>query len=197
MDSDFLQGILRNGSVELYKQLMDEMGVMPVVHPYVAEVELQYCKEAQKLIDEGYIIKIEYSDFLASDADKALYNMQVWDIMEEISEKELPPQKYRDVFRKDFRLTEYSIGEVLSELMAKYMKLPLFASNDFGAKDVARFHINNSRYCLVVKNLAELLDVLIEKGTKVPWAQMKALLREPRWAEDKERLRDKYLSNES
>lgn len=52
--------------------------------------------------------------------------MQVWDIMEEISEKELLPQKYRDVFRKDFRLTEYSIGEVLSELMAKYMKLPLF-----------------------------------------------------------------------
>lgn len=27
MDSDFLQGILRNGSVELYKQLMDEMRV--------------------------------------------------------------------------------------------------------------------------------------------------------------------------
>lgn len=194
MDSDFLQGILQNGSAELFKQLMDEIEVTPVVHPYVADVELQYCEDAQKLIKEGCIKKIEYSEFLLTDADKMVYNMQVWDILDEISEKDLPPEKYRDVFRKDFRLTEYSIGEVLSELMAKSMKLPLFASNDFGAKHVANLHINRADYHLDVKNVAELLHDVIKAGTAIPWKQMKVLLRERRWAKEKERLREEYES---
>lgn len=193
MDSDFLQGILQNGSVELFKQLMDELGVIPVIHPYVADVELQYCEDAQKLIEEGYVKKIEYSEFLFSDADRMVYNKQVWDLLDEISEKDLPPEKYRDVFRKGFRLTEYSIGEVLSELMAKSMKLPLFASNDYGAKHVADLHINNTRYQLDVRNVAELLNEVVGKGTAIPWKEMKAVLREERWSKEKEKLREKYM----
>lgn len=193
MDSDFIQGIFGNGSEELFKQLMDELGVIPVVHPYVANVELQYCKEAQKLIDDGYIKVIEYDEFLVSDVDKMMYNVQVWDILDEISEKELPPEKYRDVFREDFRLTEYSIGEVMSELMARSMKLSLFASNDYGAKTVANIHINSTCYILEVKNIAEVLETVIDKGTDIPWNQIKYLLRENRWSKDKEKLREKYM----
>lgn len=193
VDSDFLQGILHNGTPELFRQLMDELEITPVVHPYVAEVELQYCKEAQELIKEGYIKKIEYNDFLPFDADKEVYNTQVWEILDKISEKDLPPEKYQDVFRKDFRLTEYSIGEVLSELMAKKMQLPLFASNDFGAKNIARLHLNSSRYHLEVKNVADLLEKVIERGTSMAWKDMKAILREERWRKDRDRLRVRFL----
>jgi len=193
MDSDFLQGILHNGSLDLFRQLMDEMNVIPVIHPYVADVELQYCEEAQKLIKDGFIKRMENGDFLFAEEDKVLYNSQVWDILDEISEKELPPEKYRDVFRENFRLTEYSIGEVLSELMAKNLKLPLFASNDYGAKRVARMHINSSKYHLEVKNIAELLDQVIDAGTSISWKEMKGILRENRWHKERERLREKYI----
>lgn len=159
MDSDFLQGILHNGSLDLFRQLMDEMNVIPVIHPYVADVELQYCEEAQKLIKDGFIKRMEYGD----------------------------------VFRENFRLTEYSIGEVLSELMAKNLKLPLFASNDYGAKSVAMMHINSSKYHLEVKNIAELLDQVIDVGTSISWKEMKGILRENRWHKERERLREKYI----
>ena len=43
LDSDFIQGLLKWGTKDFFKQLMDELDVTPFVHPYVAEVELQYC----------------------------------------------------------------------------------------------------------------------------------------------------------
>ena len=57
LDSDFLQGILKYSSGEFLKQLMDALNVRPVVHSYVAEVELQYCTEACLLytsLQSGY-----------------------------------------------------------------------------------------------------------------------------------------------
>ena len=192
MDSDFLQSILLDvdGSEELFKQIMDDLGIIPIVHPYVAEVELQYCKKAQKLINEGYIVRIKYDDFLHSEEERKVYNMQVWDILDEFCEKDLPPEKYQDVFREGFRLTEHSIGEILSELMAKEMRVPLFASNDKGAKSIAKRHFNSNRYQLEVKNLAELLREVISRDTKIKWKEVKFLLKDERWRKDRENLRE-------
>lgn len=77
LDSDFLQGILKYSSGEFLKQLMDELNVRPVVHSYVAEVELQYCTEAQQLINSGYIRKVDYSEYLLTESDRVLYNETV------------------------------------------------------------------------------------------------------------------------
>lgn len=71
LDSDFLQGILKYSSGEFLKQLMDELNVRPVVHSYVAEVELQYCTEAQQLINSGYIRKVDYSEYLLTESEIA------------------------------------------------------------------------------------------------------------------------------
>lgn len=191
MDSDFLQSILldTDNSEALFKQMMDDLAIIPVVHPYVAEVELQYCKKAQKLINEGYIKKIEYNDFLHSEEERKLYNKHVWEILDEFCDKDLPPEKYQDVFRDGFRLTEHSIGEILSELMAKEMRAPLFASNDKEAKAIAKRHFNSSKYQLEVKNLAEFLRDVAFVETKIKWKEIKFLLSDNRWKKDKENLR--------
>lgn len=188
LDSDFLQGILKYSSGEFLKQLMDELNVRPVVHSYVAEVELQYCTEAQQLINSGYIRKVDYSEYLLTESDRVLYNETVWELLDLFDEKELPPPKYRDVFRPDFRYTEHSIGEILSELMAKYMRLPLFASNDGGAKRIAQAKINSARYTLKVKNLSELLQQVGSCENKLKWKDVKAVLREERWKKEKEKI---------
>ena len=83
-----------------------------------------------------------------------------------------------------------SIGEILSELMAKSLKLPLFASNDYGVKNIAKMHFNSSRYHLEVKNIAELLGVLIDAGTSISWKEMKKLLREERWHKERENINE-------
>jgi len=188
LDSDFIQGLLKWGTKDFFKQLMDELDVTPLVHSYVAEVELQYCIAAKELISENYIKVIPYSQYLLTDVDRQLYNEMVWDVLDKISEKDLPPQKYQDVFRDDFRLTEYSIGEILSELMARYLKVPLFASNDEGAKKVAQYHINSQQYILEVKNVAELLQEVGSNENSLRWRDVKKVLSENRWNRAKEKL---------
>lgn len=188
IDSDFLQGILDNTSAEFFKQLMEELNVIPLVHSYVADVELQYCDEAKKLIESGYIRKVKYEDYLPTEMDRFLYNERVWELLDLFDEKELPPLKYRDIFRKDFRYTEHSIGEIMSELMAKNMKIPLFASNDGGAKKIANAKFNSARYMLEVKTIAELLSEIGVRENKLAWRDIKDVLREPRWNKQKKEL---------
>lgn len=188
LDSDFIQGILKRGNKDFFIQLMNELGVQPIVHTYVAQVELKYCSEAQELISEGYLMVKTYDQFLSDELDKKIYNERVWKILDITSEKELPPEQYRDVFRENFSLTEYSIGEIMSELMARYLNVPLFASNDWGAKCVAKYHINSGKYNLQVKNIAELIEEIGEKKNRLRWKDIKRVLGEERWKKDRERL---------
>ena len=60
LDSDFIQGLLKWGTKDFFKQLMDELDVTPFVHPYVAEVELQYCIEAKE-VAKYYINSQQYT----------------------------------------------------------------------------------------------------------------------------------------
>ncbi len=193
LDCDFLSGLLENTSVDFFKQMMDELEVSPVVHSYVADVELEYCLEAQDLIKEGYIRKINYEEYLHSELQREQYNQAVWYIMDVINDDELPPLKYQNVFRNDFSYKNHSIGEVLSELMAKELRLELFASNDFGAKSVAKRHINSTYYVLKVRNLAEVLREIGQHENGLKWKDIKAALRDERWKRDKDKLRKLWI----
>ena len=193
VDCDFLSDLLKNTSTDFFKQMMDELGVSPVVHSYVADVELEYCKEAQELIKAGYIRKVEYAEYLKNEAQKEQYNQSVWHILDIINDDELPPKQFQNVFQERFSYKKHSIGEVLSELMAKELKLELFASNDFGAKTVAKRHINSTRYELKVRNLAELLKEIGQRENTLKWKDIKDALRDTRWKSEKEKLRDLWV----
>lgn len=193
VDCDFLSDLLKNTSKNFFKQLMNELGVRPIVHSYVAEVELEYCSEAQELIKEGYIRKVEFDEYLTNDIQRIQYNQSVWQILSIISDDDLPPEKYQNVFRKNFSYKTHSIGEVLSELMAKELKLELFASNDFGAKAVAKRHINSKRYELEVRNIAELFQEVGQHENTLEWKDIKKALRDERWKKDKDRLRSLWI----
>lgn len=195
LDCDFLSSLLENTSIDFFKQVMDELDVSPVVHSYVADEELEYCSEAQDLIKEGYIRKIEYSEYLHSDLQREQYNQAVWYIMDIINDDKLPPQKYQNVFREGFSYKNHSIGEVLSELMAKELGLELFASNDFGAKSIANRHINCTYYVLKVRNLAEIFYEIGHRENGLKWKDIKAALRDEhnRWKRDRDKLRSLWV----
>ena len=195
VDCDFLSDLLKNTSKDFFIQLMDELGVRPIVHSYVADVELEYCKEAQELIQSGYIRKIEYAEYLQDETQRMQYNQSVWQILDIINDDDLPPEKYQDVFRKGFSYKTHSIGEVMSELMAKELKLELFASNDFGAKSVAKRHINSARYELKVRNLAELLREVGQRENTLKWKDIKEALRDERWKREKDKIRKFWVKN--
>lgn len=195
LDCDFLSSLLENTSIDFFKQVMDELVVSPVVHSYVADEELKYCSEAQDLIKEGYIRKIEYREYLHSDLQREQYNQAVWYIMDIINDDELPPQEYQNVFREGFSYKNHSIGEVLSELMAKELGLELFASNDFDAKSIANRHINCTYYALKVRNLAEIFYEIGHRENGLKWKDIKAALRDEhnRWKRDRDKLRSLWV----
>lgn len=196
LDCDFLLNLLTNTSVEFFIQLMDELEVSPVVHSYVADVELEYCQEAQELIKEGYIRKIEYAEYLKTEMQRDNYNQAVWFILDIFNDGILPPLRYRNVFRDDFSYKTHSIGEVLSELMAKELKFELFASNDFGAKIIANRHINSTYYKLKVWNLADVFKEIGKRENSLQWKDIKSALRDERWKRDKKKLREFWIQDE-
>jgi len=79
--------------------------------------------------------------------------------------------------------------------MAKELGLELFASNDFGAKSIAKRHINSTYYALKVRNLAEIFDEIGHRENGLKWKDIKAALRDEhdRWKRDKDKLRSLWI----
>jgi hypothetical protein len=194
LDSDFLQNFLRTTDKAFFKEVMSELGIKPLLHPYVATVELQFDREVQELLDEGYVQVVSYDEFLGDENERALYNSRVWEIMDDFSEEELPDEKYRDVFVVGFHLSQKSIGEIMSELMAHDMGIPLFASNDKGSKIIASRHFNRQNYCLEVKNVAEIFEMLAAKENSIKWKNVKRVLSDARWEKERKRLKKMWES---
>lgn len=174
LDADFIGGITdyKSGDgADLFRRVFCTLGKCPVVHPYVAEHELINNRVAQSLIKNGDIVVIPYTDFLAENGAKnTLYRKSFHDLHTIIRETHIPrrgnaemvPLKWGDnIFA---RHAGRSFGEIHSILMAVELGIPLFYSNDSGAKTAAgRYRAGQ----LIVKNAEEVAELLKENGTKI------------------------------
>ncbi len=194
LDSDFLQGILDKTDVDFFKQFMHELDAEPCLCWYVAKSELFSHKEAQRLMSSGDIKVINPEDFLKSDDDKMLFESNVKQMFEDINSRDITWEK--SIYDEDFHLSALNLGEIISELMAKEMKLPLFASNDKGSKKYAKM-INSAKYRLEVRNVAELIEMVGKNGSSLKWTDIKHVLGEERWKQDLMRIRPLWVKDNS
>lgn len=188
IDADFFISTTLLDEGEFFFSIMDEFEVSPIMHQYVAEVELEENQLAQKLISEGKIRKVTYAEFLPTDFEKTIYSNDVWELYEVENESELPQERYRDIYNPEFRMRKHHLGEIMSELMARELRLPLFMSNDKGAKRLAKRHINNSRYKLEVRNLFDILKEIGQRENKLVWKTIKRNLNQTYFKDKKKEL---------
>ena len=72
IDADFFIKLTEYASDngKIFCQVMDDLGVQPIMHRYVAEVELKRAESLKKLIDEGKIRIIDYDEYIDRNDDE-------------------------------------------------------------------------------------------------------------------------------
>ena len=73
IDADFYIKLTKYASDngKLFCQVMGDLGVHPIMHKYVAEVELRVCTELKDLITQGKIEIVDYDAYIDRENDAA------------------------------------------------------------------------------------------------------------------------------
>lgn len=167
LDADFINTITNykaGDPKEFFRRIFCVQEKQAVVHPYVAEHELDTNQIAQELITAGDIKIIPYEDFLPETGARRKVYIEIFhDLHRIIREAYIPkPNKPEmaplrpdeNIFR---RQAGRSFGEIHSILMATEMGIPMLFSNDKGAKTAATRYPSDR---LIVKSAIEVADLL-------------------------------------
>ena len=74
VDTCFFNKLSNDGkNIEALKKVLVDLDFKPVVHPYIAEKELDVFPHFNKLVEEGFIRKTEYNEFIEDEDDAELY----------------------------------------------------------------------------------------------------------------------------
>lgn len=191
VDTCFLQKISSQGSCpDSIKVIFDKSNYIPVAHKYVVEQELGLHNYLRRFVEEGYITTIEYSEFLNDDFSKKLYETQFVDIYNEMrgylkcngGRKQMPELRIpngKTIF--NHHIGGSSMGDVHMILMASFMRLPVFLSEDSDIallRDIAKRRLSLSSYQLQIYDTADLLEQMArKKEMNIPHDEFKELVK--------------------
>lgn len=130
IDTCFLEKLSSEGKeLGTVISLLDDMDYIPVVHPYVAEQEMSLRGYMKKMIENGTLRKIEYSEFLKDKNDKEYYKQLFFQLHTEFADRlnasggikhvEYLDHSGFDIFSQ--HRSGSSVGDVHMMLMALFM----------------------------------------------------------------------------
>ena len=176
VDTCFFNKLSNNGkNIEAFKKVLVDLEYKPVVHPYIAEKELDVFPQFNKLIEEGFIRKAEYSEFIEDEDDAELYEQYFPELYEEMREyleikgskkriEKLAIPKGQTIYT--YRRAGMSLGDVHMILMAFFMRLPIILSED-GDIEFLRFvaerKLSSNSYNLDIYNVMDLIMMIAQK----------------------------------
>lgn len=176
VDTCFFNKLSNNGkNIEAFKKVLVDLEYKPVVHPYIAEKELDVFSQFNKLIEEGFIRKAEYSEFIEDEDDAELYEQYFPELYEEMREyleikgsrkriEKLAIPKGQTIYT--YRRAGMSLGDVHMILMAFFMRLPIILSEDGDIeflRSVAKRKISSNSYNLDIYNVVDLIMMIAQK----------------------------------
>lgn len=176
VDTCFFNKLSNNGkNIEAFKKVLVDLEYKPVVHPYIAEKELDVFPQFNKLIEEGFIRKAEYSEFIEDEDDAELYEQYFPELYEEMREyleikgskkriEKLAIPKGQTIYT--YRRAGMSLGDVHMILMAFFMRLPIILSEDGDIeflRSVAKRKISSNSYNLDIFNVVDLIMMIAQK----------------------------------
>lgn len=176
VDTCFFNKLSNNGrNMETFKEVLVDLDYKPVVHPYIAEKELDVFPHFNKLIEEGFVRKVEYSEFIEDEDDAELYEQYFPELYEEMREyleikgakkqiEKLAIPKGQTIYT--YRRAGMSLGDVHMILMAFFMRLPIILSEDGDIeflRFVAKRKISSNSYNLDIYNVMDLIMMIAQK----------------------------------
>lgn len=176
VDTCFFNKLSNDGkNIEAFKKVLVDLDYKPVVHPYIAEKELDVFPHFNKLVEEGFIRKVEYSEFIEDEDDAELYEQYFPELYEEMREyfeikgskkqiEKLAIPKGQTIYT--YRRASMSLGDVHMILMAFFMRLPIILSEDGDIeflRSVAKRKISSDSYNLDIYNVMDLIMMIAKK----------------------------------
>lgn len=148
----------------LFLQLVQDLGVQPVMHDYVVNVELKQDLYIKSMIESGQIEVRDYKDYLISDKDIKDYESYFLEAYERMNRFDFPEQE--NIYT--YSCVDEGLGEIRSIYMAKKLGYGYFMSDDGGAKRLAKsFWVNP-----IVLSVYEALLKCKERGTSITLKQL-------------------------
>lgn len=164
IDADFFRNITEyEHGTKLFLQVMDDLGMRPVMHEFVANTELKGNMYLQQLLDTNKISIINYEEYLKTE-DRAEYEEYFIAAYEKINNLDFPEEG--DIFAYADR--DESLGEIRSLYMARKMGYIYFMSDDTDAKTLARNFFSSKRE-VKVKSLFDVFVMCKEQDTSIQW----------------------------
>lgn len=185
IDSDFCNMIAPGNNIEKEKRfvrsIFDSLQKKPVVHTFVFEQELLTNTVMKELASEKFIDVIDYSAFLPAEIFKKQYTETFADFYNFMNGETI--EKVFDVVTQHH--SKKNMGEIHSLILAQYMGLPIFMSNDNGAKNLAKSRINTQGYKIEVMNVCDVFCEIKRNGTiQIDKKAVRSILKERRnWLE--------------
>lgn len=176
VDTCFFNKLSNDGkNIEAFKKVLVDLDYKPVVHPYIAEKELDVFPHFNKLVEEGFIREAEYSEFIEDEDDAELYEQYFPELYEEMREyleikgskkqiEKLVIPKGQTIYT--YRRAGMSLGDVHMILMAFFMRLPIILSEDGDIeflRSVAKRKISSDSYNLDIYNVMDLIMMIAQK----------------------------------
>ena len=176
VDTCFFNKLSNDGkNIEAFKKVLVDLDFKPVVHPYIAEKELDVFPHFNKLVEEGFIRKAEYNEFIEDEDDDELYEQYFPELYEEMREyleikgskkqiEKLAIPKGQTIYT--YRKASMSLGDVHMILMAFFMRLPIILSEDGDIeflRSVAKRKISSDSYNLDIYNVMDLIKMIAQK----------------------------------
>ena len=176
VDTCFFNKLSNDGkNIKAFKKVLEDLDYKPVVHPYIADKELDVFPHFNKLVEEGFIRKASYSELIKDEYDAVLYEQYFSELYEEMREyleikgskkkiEKLVIPKGQTIYT--YRRASMSLGDVHMILMAFFMRLPIIFSEDGDIeflRSVAKRKISSDSYNLDIYNVMDLLMMIAQK----------------------------------
>lgn len=170
IDADFFRKFTeKDKDGQLFLKVMDVLNIQPVMHEYVYEYELAGDSTVKLLKKNGAIKVYTYSDFI-NETNKSNYEAQFAKAY-----KYFNYSKYiEDIYA--YHHEKESLGEIRTSLMAFYMGIDLFMSDDGAAKAFVTNRLSSRRHRIEVYNVYETLEWIYRTGsTTIKWSDIKGM----------------------
>ena len=185
VDSDFCNMLAPGKNIEKEKvfirSIFNSLKKTPVVHIFVFEQELLTNKAVKELVKEGFVEVIDYNSFLPAEIFKTQYAETFADFYSFMNGEVIDGTF--DAITKHH--AKKNMGEIHSLILAQYMNIPIFMSNDNGAKSLAKSKINTQSFFVTVKNVCEVFcDIKLYGIMQIDKKSVRSILKERKnWTE--------------
>lgn len=154
LDSDFCNMLTeidseKINSRKLLENLLSVTGKQACIHEYLVTQELFNNVIIQEFITKGTIKELSFTEITNQNVDKPLYEATFDQYFKTMNEEEFTSVSSGfDCFT--FRKSDYNLGEIHSIIAARFLNIPLFYTNDGGAKFLAKqYNSNDSKVELI------------------------------------------------